>query len=70
MKDTLSRDVLPDSLKFANITPVYKKGEVTDNKIYRLVSVSRLFSKIFEKVIYDQLCQYLEKYPNSLLCSF
>ena len=29
-----------------------------------------LFSKIFEKVIYDQLSQYLEKYLSSLLCGF
>ena len=34
------------------------------------MSVLPLFSKIFEKVIYDQLCQYLEKYLNSLLCGF
>ena len=34
------------------------------------MSVLPLFSKIFEKVIYDQLSQYLEKYLNSLLCGF
>ena len=34
------------------------------------MSVLPLFSKIFEKVIYDQLSQYLEKYRNSLLCGF
>ena len=34
------------------------------------MSVLPLFSKIFEKVIYDRLSQYLEKYLNSLLCGF
>ena len=29
-----------------------------------------LISKIFERVIYDQLCEYLEKYLNSILCGF
>ena len=29
-----------------------------------------LLSKVFEKVIYDQLSQYLDKYLNSLLCGF
>ena len=70
MKDALSRGILPDSLQLANITPVYKQDKVTDKEIYRLISVLPLFSKIFEKVVYDQLCQYLEKYLNSLLCGF
>ena len=34
------------------------------------MSVLPLFSKIFEKVIYDHLSQYLEKLLNSLLCCF
>ena len=29
-----------------------------------------LLSKIFERLIYDQLNKYLEQYLNSLLCSF
>ena len=34
------------------------------------MSVLPLFSKAFQKVIYDQLSQYLDKYLNSLLCGF
>ena len=34
------------------------------------MSVLPLLSKVFEKVIYDQLSQYLDKYLNSLLCGF
>ena len=66
----LSQGILPDSLKLANITPVHKKDETTDKENYRPVSVLPLFSKIFEKVIYDQLSQYLEKYLNSLFMLF
>ena len=58
----LSQGIFPDSLKLANITPVHKKDETTDKENYRPVSVLTLVSKIFEKVIYDQLSQYLEKY--------
>ena len=53
-----------------NITPVHKKDEATDAQNYRPVSVLPLFSKVFEKVIYDQLSQYLDKHLNNLLCSF
>ena len=68
INDALSQGIFPDSLKLANITPVHKKDETTYKEIYRPVSVLPLFSKIFEKVIYDQLSQYMEKYLNNLLC--
>ena len=57
--DALSQGIFPDSLKFANITPVHKKDEATDKQNYRPVSVLPLLSKVFEKVIYDQLSQYI-----------
>ena len=60
----------PDSLKLGNITPVHKKDEPTDKENYRPVSVLSLLSKIFEKLIYDQLNEYLEQHLNSLLCGF
>ena len=41
--------------KFANITPVHKKDEATDKETYMPVNVLSLFSKSFERVIYDQL---------------
>ena len=52
INDALSQGIFPDSLKFANITPVHKKDHATDKENYRAVSVLPLFSKIFEKVIY------------------
>ena len=70
INDALSQGIFPDSLKLANTMPVHKKDEATDKENYRPVSVLPLFSKIFEKVIYDQLSPYLEKYLNSLLCGF
>ena len=70
INNVLSQDTFPESLKFANITPVHKKDKVSGNQNYRPVSVLPLLSKIFRKVIYDQLSQYLDKYLNSLLCGF
>ena len=32
------------------------------------MSVLPLLSKVFEKLLYDQLSEYLEKYLNTLLC--
>ena len=70
INDSLLKDSFPDSLKLGNITPVYKKGKPTDKENYRPVSVFPLLSKTFERLIYDQLNEYLEQYLNSLLCGF
>ena len=63
-------NVFPASLNFADITPVHKKDETTNKENYRPVSVLPLISKIFERIIYDQLSEYLQKYLNSILCGF
>ena len=67
---TLKNGKFPDSLKNATITPVYKKDDPTDKVNYRPVSVLPLPSKIFEKVIYNQLREYMDLFLNKLLCGF
>ena len=57
-------------LKIANITTAHKKDEPTNKENYRPVSVLPLLCKVFERLLYDQLSEYLEKYLNTLLCCF
>ena len=66
----LIKGVFPDSLNIPSITPAHKEDEPTVKENYRPVSVLSLLSKVFERLIYDQLSEYLEKYFNTLLCSF
>ena len=47
---------------------MHEKDETTNKENYRPVSVLPLISKIFERIIHDQLSEYLEKYLNSILC--
>ena len=54
----INEGVFPDSLKIANITLVHKKDEKTDKENYRPVSVLPLLSKVFERLLYDQLRDY------------
>lgn len=51
----------PDELKVAKVIPIFKKGETKDPSCYRPVSLLPIFSKIYEKVVYNQLVSYLEK---------
>ena len=51
--EALARGTFTDNLKFAKNTLVQKNNEATDKERYRPLSVLPLFSKIFEKFIYD-----------------
>lgn len=55
----IKEGTFPDSLKVAKITPIYKSGAKYDPSNYRPISVLPVLSKIFERVLYDRLDQYL-----------
>ena len=70
MNDAINKGIFADSLKIAIITPEHKKDEPTDKENYRPVSVLPLLSKVFERLLFNQLIKYLGKYLNTLLCGF
>ena len=60
----------PDSLKCANVRPIYKKVDPFDKKNYRLVSILPLLSKVYERVIYEQASSYFEPFFSDILCGY
>ena len=53
---------IPDSLKIAQVTPIYKnccKHEFTN---YRAISVLSTFSKLFERLIYKRLISFIDEH--------
>ena len=60
----------PDSFKMANVTPVFKKENPLDKSNYRLVSIMPLISKVYERVIYNQLSDYSNNFLNVLSSSW
>ena len=58
---------VPDDWKKAIITPIYKKGPVTDYSNYRPISLTCVASKILERVIAKQIREHL--ISNNLLHS-
>ena len=56
----------PDILKIGQITPVFKSGDPLQPNNFRPISVLTIFSKIFEKHIYNELLMYFEQ--NNILC--
>ena len=59
---------IPNEMKLARVTPLYKTGDKKFCKNYRPISILPIFSKILEKLINKQILDYLEEY--NLLNSF
>ena len=66
INQTLSTGIFPEGLKIAKVKPLYKKGDKTNLNNYRPISLLPTISKVFERVIYLQLYNYLN--INALLC--
>ena len=59
--------IYPTEWKTTRVTPVFKNGVKSNLNNYRPISVIPVVSKVFEKIVYDQLYQYLN--DNKLLSS-
>ena len=55
----LSTGTFPDRLKFSEVKPLFKKGDITEFSNYHLISLLLSFSKIIENIIYKILHCYL-----------
>ena len=49
----------PSPYKIANICPVFKTGDRSDPTKYRPISLLPIASKLLERIVYDQLRQYI-----------
>ena len=59
----IEEKIFPNELKMADVIPVFKKEDAQNKINYRPISLLPLLSKIFEKVIQDQLAELI-------LCGF
>ena len=59
-KNPLHNGIVPDVSKISRVTPIYKSGEVTDTGNYRPIATLSSFSKVPERLIYNQLYLFLE----------
>jgi len=62
---SLTAGVFLDLLKLAKVFPVFKQGDKTQCDNHRPISILPIISKLFEKLIFEQLYEYLT--TNKLL---
>ena len=65
---SISLSSFPDDCKIAKLKPLYKKEAKTKPKNYRPISLLPLISKVIEKVIHNQIQNFLDK--NRILYSY
>lgn len=59
VNSSIRQGEFPNDLKGARVIPLYKKGSKQDPSNYRPVSILSSLSKIIEKIMYEQIDQYL-----------
>ena len=62
--------IFDDKLKLADVTPIHKRGETTEESNYRNISVLPVVSKVYEKVLQKQMGGYMEDVLSPYLCGY
>ena len=57
---SLRKGVFPDMWKVAKVTPMFKSGSRSEANNYRPISVVSVFSRILEKIVHNQIYEYLK----------
>ena len=65
-KNCIKTGIYPNAWKKSNIVLVHKKGDKQIVNNYRPVSLLPIFGKVFEKILFNSIFEYLQE--NCLLC--
>ena len=60
--ESISTGIVPKVLKISKVIPIYKSGIMTEPMNYRPISIISPFSKVFERLIHEQLIFYINKH--------
>ena len=63
-------NTFPKVMKKANIVPLYKKKDKLDKDNYRSVNLLPVLSKILERVLYNQIFEYIDPFLHKYLSGF
>ena len=68
--NAITECAFPAELKTTNITPIFKKGNRLDEKNYRPISLLPVVSKVFERLIQNQIILFINKFLSPYLCGY
>ena len=70
INECIKQNKFPKELKIADTTPIFKKDDPLDKANYRSIRILPTISKIFERILFNQLQRFSNKFLSSLLCGF
>ena len=53
--NSVSCFIFPTTIKYAHVKPIHKKDDETDKENYRPISIFPNLSKIYERIMYNQI---------------
>ena len=68
--NSLPSSTFPTALKYADVKPVFKKDDKTDNANYWPISILPTLSKVYEGLTYNQMYPYFDKLFSKFQCGF
>ena len=68
--NALSSCTFPNVLKYADVRPAFKKDDRTDKENYRPICILPNLSKVYERLMYDQMYLFFDQIFSKLPCSF
>ena len=70
INSSIRNGTFPEELKSAEVTPLFKKADLFDKVNYRPVSLLSHVSKVYERIIFNQVSTYFEPYISSFHTGF
>ena len=68
--NALSSSQYQNGLKYVHVTPVFKKDDKFDKSSYRPISILPNLSKVYERIMQNQIYPYLNKIFSKYQCGF
>ena len=69
-KEVIRQHIFPSNLKLADIAPIFKKIDRVYKKNYRPVSILPTISKVFERILKNQMEEKVNTFLSPFLCGY
>ena len=70
INESITEGTFPSELKLAKVTPVFKKLDCMNKENYRPISLLSHVSKVFERILYNQLNDFMKDKVSIIVTGF
>ena len=67
---SITDGIFRNNLKYADVSPIFKTGDTLLKSNYRPISILPVISKIFERLYWNQIEEYIEPFLSIFQCGF